>query len=153
MLEVVSKFNIERSRQREENGNSKIEWHEASERVPTEAVKAAEDSRTPRRCRDALRAIHSVRSGSAAVLYRFDMRSLAGGFRRKIETLRVVTSAATNIETSSTIKEEKRRGVANTQSRLLSIRRVLPMKTAKARCAPRETLVRGVSVCGSKNST
>ena len=42
-------------------------------------TKAAEDSRTPRRCRDALRATPSARSWSAAVLCRFDLRSLPGG--------------------------------------------------------------------------
>jgi len=34
-------------------------------------LKAAEDSRTPRRCRDGLHDIHSARFWSAAVLCRF----------------------------------------------------------------------------------
>src|SRR6267142_6607444 len=39
-------------------------------------MKAAEDSRTPRRCRDGLHATTSARSWSAAVLCRFDFSSL-----------------------------------------------------------------------------
>src|SRR5882757_6903517 len=38
------------------------------------STKAAEDSRTPRRCRDCLWATPSARSWSAAVLCRFDLR-------------------------------------------------------------------------------
>src|SRR5712664_4995990 len=41
------------------------------------STKAAEDSRTPRRCRDRLWATPSARSWSAAVLCRFDLRSPA----------------------------------------------------------------------------
>jgi hypothetical protein len=40
-------------------------------RLRTPEVKAAEDSRTPRRCRDRFRATLSARSWSAAVLRRF----------------------------------------------------------------------------------
>src|SRR5882672_3531162 len=57
-------------------------------------MKAAEDSRTPRRCRDEYRATPSARSWSAAVLCRFDFRSLAGGTRSG-EAVRLRTSAAT----------------------------------------------------------
>src|SRR5712672_3050664 len=61
-------------------------------------MKAAEDSRTPRRCRDGLRATRSARFWSAAVLCRFGLRSLAGGIPRKLQALRLVTSAATKFE-------------------------------------------------------
>src|SRR5262249_26024192 len=68
--------------------------------APTETAKAAEDSRTPRRCRDRLRAIPSGRSWSAAVLCRFDLRSLADGILRKIRAGPLVTSMPENFETS-----------------------------------------------------
>src|SRR6266850_1194655 len=58
---------------------------EGTERsVRTKAKKAAEDSRTPRRCRDGLRATPSARSWSAAVLCRFDLSSLASGVRESV---------------------------------------------------------------------
>jgi hypothetical protein len=42
--------------------------------------------------------------------------------------------------------------LAAIQSAALSIRRVLPMNTARAMCVPRVTLFTGTSVAGSKNS-
>jgi hypothetical protein len=44
--------------------------------------KAAEDSRTPRRCREGSHATPAARSWSAAVLCRFDPRSVPAPFQR-----------------------------------------------------------------------
>src|SRR6266850_538058 len=84
---------------------------EGTERsVRTKAAKAAEDSRTPRRCRDGLRATPSASSWSAAVLCRFDLRSLAGCncFESSAATeygasLRRLLRKAWNIRASSTL--------------------------------------------------
>src|SRR5262249_25664276 len=70
------------SRRREENRNSKgAAWGQRTEqRVLVGEMKAAEDSRTPRpRGRRGMRYV-ATPSWSAAVLCRFDFRSLAGGF-------------------------------------------------------------------------
>jgi len=58
--------------------NSKGQISYTEQRVRMAATKAAEDSRTPRRCRDGARATCSAKVWSAAVLCRFDLRSLAG---------------------------------------------------------------------------
>jgi hypothetical protein len=51
----------------------------------SEEQKAAEDSRTPRRWRDGSHATSSARSWSAAVLCRFELRLLAGGYLQPTE--------------------------------------------------------------------
>src|SRR5690242_15551402 len=60
----------------------------------TAGPKAAEDSRTPRRCRDQLRPTPSARSWSAIDLCPFEFRSLAGGTLWAVE-IRLLTPAAT----------------------------------------------------------
>src|SRR5262245_27713142 len=61
-LQVVSKFNFEHSR-RHEAKEQNSEW-------VRKQPKAAEDSRTPKRCRDRTHAAPSARFWSAAVLCR-----------------------------------------------------------------------------------